>query len=137
MIGALGRNVVQQFLGQVAVGVNHPDSMAKGDVLNDEIPQERRLAGAGLSDDVNVLSLVSGRYAKRLRVTPTFAVSDDNGWFVIHGSRISRRSCHGGSLCVVRLPLVVLLKRRQSVLGHAGEVMATGSEIRIRSVMSD
>jgi len=38
MVGALGRNVVQQFLGQVAVGVNDPDSMAKGDVLNDQIP---------------------------------------------------------------------------------------------------
>src|SRR5205085_1467253 len=114
-----------------AVGVNDPDSMAKGDVLNDEVPQECRLTGAGFSDDVNVLSLVSDGYAKTLRVAPTFTVPDDNGWFVIHGSRISRRSCHGGSLRVMRLPLVVSFKRRQSVLGHAGEVMATGPEIRM------
>jgi len=66
--------------------------MSEGDVLNNEIPQKGRFAGASFSDDVDVLSLVSGRYAKRLRVTPTFAVSDDNGWFIIHGSRISRRS---------------------------------------------
>jgi hypothetical protein len=92
MVGALRRDVMQQFLGQVAVGVNYPDSVAKGDMLNDQIPEERGLSGARFSDDVYVLSLVSGRYAKRLRVAPTFAVSDDDGWFVIHGSRISRRS---------------------------------------------
>jgi len=96
VVGSVWWNVVQQFFGQIAVGINDTDSMSERDVLNDEIPQESRLAGPSFSDDVNVLTLINGRYAKRPRVAPNFALSDDDVWFVIHGSKTSRHSFHKG-----------------------------------------
>ena len=68
--------MVQQFLGQVAVRVNHADAMPKSDVLQDQIPQQRRLAGAGFADDVDVLPLVHGGNAKRLGIAPALAFAD-------------------------------------------------------------
>ena len=73
MIRPLGRNVVQQFLGQVAVRVNDADAMSKRDVLQNQIPQQGRFAGAGFADDVDVLPLVHGGNAKRLGIAPAIA----------------------------------------------------------------
>jgi len=82
MVSALGRYVIQQFLGQIAVRVNQSNTMPKFDVLQNQIAQQSSLTRTGLSDDVDVLALVNGRYAKRLRFSPAFAVSDQNVWFV-------------------------------------------------------
>ena len=38
--------------------INDSNSMSKGDVLDDEIAQQSRLAGASFSNDVDVLALV-------------------------------------------------------------------------------
>jgi hypothetical protein len=92
VVGTMRGDVVQQFLRQVAMRVDNPDSMSTSDVLNDQVPQERRLAGTSFSDDVNVLALVGGRYAKRPRVAPSFSLSDYDIWFVIHGAKTSRHS---------------------------------------------
>ncbi len=97
MIGPPGRNVVQQFLGQIAVGVNDPDSMSKGDVLDDQVPQEGGLAGTGFSDDVDVLALIRGRYAKRLRLPPAVTFSNHNvglvySWFQNQSPLLPQRS---------------------------------------------
>jgi hypothetical protein len=86
------RNVVQQFLSQVAVRVNHPDAMSKSDMLDDHIPQQCGLAGASFADDVDVLPLVGDQYAKRLGITPAFAFPDGDEWLVVHGSKTSRHS---------------------------------------------
>src|SRR5439155_8515338 len=51
MIGACRRNVVQQFLGQIAVWIDEANTVSKGDVLDDEIAQKGCLAGARFSDD--------------------------------------------------------------------------------------
>ena len=63
--------------------------------------KQRRLARTGFSDDVDVLALVNGRYAKRLGIAPAFAFADDDVWLVIHGSKTSRHSCHRESPRVV------------------------------------
>jgi hypothetical protein len=94
VIGPPGRNVVQQLFGQVAVGVNDANSMSKGDVLDDQVPQERRFARTGFPNDVDVLPLVGGRYAKRLRLPPAVTFTNHNVRLVIHGSKTSRHSCH-------------------------------------------
>jgi hypothetical protein len=105
VIGPPRRNMVQQFFGQIAVGVNDPDPMSKGDVLDDQVSQERRLAGTGLSNDVNMLALIRDRYAKGLRLPPAVAFSDHDVWLVVHGSKTSRHSCHR-EVPVFRLPVV-------------------------------
>src|ERR1017187_5685316 len=94
VISARGRNVVQQFLGQIAVRVNDAHSMTESNVLDDQIPQERRLAGAGFSDDVDVVALVLDRYAKAPGIAPALAFPNDDAWLVIHGSKTSRHSFH-------------------------------------------
>src|ERR1039458_988166 len=103
VVGVPGWNVVQELLGQVAVGVDDANAVTKGDMLDDQVAQERGLAGPGFSDDVDVLSLVRDRYAKRLRLPPAVAFSDHDVWLVIHGSKTSRHSCHG-EVPVYRLP---------------------------------
>ena len=60
MVGTLRRNVVQQFLGQIAVRVNDANAMSKCDVLQNQIAEQGRLAGACFADDVEVLALVFG-----------------------------------------------------------------------------
>ena len=35
VVSPLRRDVIQQFLGEIAVRVNHPDTMAQRDVLQD------------------------------------------------------------------------------------------------------
>jgi hypothetical protein len=79
--------------------------MSKGDVLDDQVPQERGLAGTGFPDDVDMLPLVGSRYAKRQRLPPAVTFSNHNVWLVIHGSKTSRHSCHR-EVPVYRLPVV-------------------------------
>ena len=58
--------------------VNDTNAMPQSDVLNDQIPQKRGLAGPRFSDDINVMPLVFFRYAKGLGISPAVAVSDGN-----------------------------------------------------------
>ena len=119
------------------MGVDDTDAVTKGDVLGDQVPQERRLAGTGFSDDVNVLALIGSRYAKRLRLPPAVAFSNHDVWLVIHGSKTSRHSGHR-EVPVYRLPVVTSVPdHRQSALEHAGEVMATGLGIRTGEQFKD
>jgi hypothetical protein len=94
MVGTLGRNVVQQFFGQIAVGINQANTVSKGDVLQNQIAEQRRFAGPGFADDVEVLALVNGRYAKGLGFTPAMTFADCDAGLVVHGAKISRHPCH-------------------------------------------
>jgi hypothetical protein len=131
VVGALWRNVVQQFFGQIAMGVNDPDSMPKRYVLDDQIAQKGGFAGASFSDDVDMLALVTGGYAKRPWVAPAFALADDDVWLV----RFQNQSPLLSTLKVFKLSDFrcrgIDLFAGRSVLGHAGEVIATGVEIRM------
>ena len=44
MVGTGRGNVVQKFLGQITVRVNHANAMSEGDVLQDQIAEQGRLA---------------------------------------------------------------------------------------------
>ena len=44
VVGAPAGNVVQQFLGQVTVRINEADAVTQRDVLDNHIPQQRRLS---------------------------------------------------------------------------------------------
>jgi len=55
------RDAVEQFYGKVAVRVNEPDAVPGGDVLHDEVAQQRRFSRASLADQVEVLALVGSR----------------------------------------------------------------------------
>ena len=57
-------NAVEQFFGKVAVRVNEPDAVAGGDVLHDEIAQQRRFSRTRLSDEIEVVALVGSRNAE-------------------------------------------------------------------------
>jgi len=93
VVGPGGRNVVEKFLGQVAVGIDEAHAMPQGDMLDDHVPQERRLAGAGLSDHVNMLALVNLGNAKNQWISPPMSFPNGDECVVIHGSKTSRHSC--------------------------------------------
>lgn len=58
VLGPGRRNEMQQFLGEVAVWINQPDAVSGGDVLHDEITQERGFPRTRLADEVEMLALV-------------------------------------------------------------------------------
>jgi hypothetical protein len=76
------------------MGVNHANAVSKGDVLQDQIAEQGRLAGAGFADDVEVLALVFGGNAKAPGFASAFAFADCDAGFVVHGAKTSRHSCH-------------------------------------------
>jgi hypothetical protein len=78
MIPPFRRDVVQQFFGQVAVRVNDANSVSEHDVLHDQIPHQSGFSSPGFADDIDMLALVHGGNAKRLRLAPagSFANGD-------------------------------------------------------------
>ncbi len=78
MIRPLWRDVVQQFFGQVAMWINHPDAMAQRDVLQNQVPKQRSFSRTGFTDDVEVLAFVHGGNAKGLGIAPAWFLADDD-----------------------------------------------------------
>ena len=93
MIRSDGRNVAEQVLGKIAVRVKETDTVTFSNVLQYQISQQRCLPRAGFADDIHMLSLVRGGYAKILRLSPAETFTDCDEWFVMHGSKTSRHSC--------------------------------------------
>ena len=88
MIRPLRRDVIQQFLGQIAVRVNDPDPMPQRDVLQNQISQQGGFSSAGFTDDVEMLPLIHGGNAKGLGIAPAkLLANDDVGVLVVHGAR--------------------------------------------------
>jgi hypothetical protein len=121
MIGPLRRDVVQQFLRQIAVRIDDADAMAERYVLQDEVAEQRGLAGAGLADDVEVLALVHGGHAERPGVAPALPFADGYALVVAHGAGISPQSC--------ALVASGVFNASRDACGHAGEVFGAGCEI--------
>jgi len=65
-----GRDVLEEFLGQIPMRVDEADAVAQRDVLEDQVPEQRTLAATGFADDVNMLALVNGRNAKKAADRP-------------------------------------------------------------------
>ena len=92
VVGAGRQDVVQEVFGQVPVRVNHAHPIASGDVLDDEVLEEGRLAHAGLADHIHVLAGILPAKAKRLGAFPAVPEAVDDGGVVVHGSKASRHS---------------------------------------------
>jgi phage-related tail fiber protein len=103
MIGARGRYVVQEFLSQITVRVDHANAMSIRNVLDNQIAQKRGLSRTSFTDDVNMLALILGRNAKRPEITPALALADDNEWFIISWFQNQPPLLSAESLGVVRL----------------------------------
>jgi hypothetical protein len=71
VISAATRNVVEEINGEIAMWVNDADAMSSLDVLEDKVPEERRLTGAGLAKHVQVLAAVGRGKAERLDASPS------------------------------------------------------------------
>jgi hypothetical protein len=110
VVRAPRRDVVEDLLGQVAVGINQPDAVPKGNVLNDQVAQKRRFPRTRLADDVHVLPGVCAGDANRLGVAPAVSCCKSDRRFSIHGARTSRHPGHGQNPPC----------RLDSVRGHAG-----------------
>ena len=124
MIRPLGRDVVQQFLGQVAVRVNDPDAMPQRDVLQNQVSQQGGFSRAGLADDVEVLPFIHGGNAKGLGIAPAGLLADDDVgvWsFMVPKPAATPDTSR---LCVGRGDA------GSGAGGHAGEIMAAGFGIR-------
>ena len=58
LVGAVFGNQPHQRLGQIAVRVDEADALALTEVADDQVLEERRLAHAGLADDVEMTAAV-------------------------------------------------------------------------------
>ena len=126
MVGASRRNMIQQILGQITMRINQADTVTQRDVLQNEVPQQCRLSRTRLANQIKVLALVGRRNAEGPRIAPTVTVTDDDVWFVAHGSKTNRHSCHPESRCAFLAFVVITAGKR--ILERAGGVMATGFE---------
>src|SRR5665213_402989 len=72
--------------------VNDANTMPKDNMLQDQVAKQGGLAGAGFTDDINMLTLINRGNAKGLGITPAETLADCNG-LVIHGARTSLHSC--------------------------------------------
>src|SRR5690606_34765057 len=73
VLRAAARDVVEEVRRQVPVRVYDTDAPPGLDVLQYHIPKQRRLSGAALPDDVEVLPPVLGRQAEGALVAPFLA----------------------------------------------------------------
>jgi hypothetical protein len=78
--------------------------MPKGDVLQDEVAEQGRLAGSRFADDVEVLTLVLGGYAKGLGIAPALAFTDCDGWFIAHMPEPAATPAIPGNPSCIRFP---------------------------------
>ena len=65
VVGASSWDVVEELLGQVAVRVDDRESSTLDDVLDDEIAEQRTLAGSRFPDHVEVLEPIALPNTKR------------------------------------------------------------------------
>jgi hypothetical protein len=77
--------------GEIAVRVDQSHGVARDDVLEDHVAQQRCFAGACLADDIDVLASVIGRDTEGDISAPSIAFPDD-ARLAVYGSRASRHS---------------------------------------------
>lgn len=63
---------VEQFRGKIAVRVYDADAVAGGDVLQNHVAEQGRLAGAAFADGVKVMATVARRKNKGGFLPPSF-----------------------------------------------------------------
>ena len=60
VVGAGAGHASEHGFGEIAMRVEECDALAGGEVLLDEVEEERALAGAGLADDVEMAAALVG-----------------------------------------------------------------------------
>ena len=75
VIGSPSRNVVEEFVGKVAVRINQCDPMSGFNVLNDHVSEEGRLSGARFADHIQVMPSILTFKTEGMIVTPDIAFS--------------------------------------------------------------
>ena len=58
--------------------INHADTVAQRDVLQDQVSQQSSFSSASLTDDIEVLPLINRRNTKRLGITRLDSYYDPN-----------------------------------------------------------
>src|SRR4051812_18051370 len=92
IVGSSRWNMIEQFLGQITVGIDQADAVAGGDVLHDQIPEQRSFSRACFSDHINVVTAIRrGDAEKRGLAAPTLSISNVVCLF-LHGAEVSRYS---------------------------------------------
>jgi hypothetical protein len=114
--------------------VNDTDTVACGDMLNDEISEQGRLSRTSLSDDVDMLAGVGRGKTEGSRFPPMVVLPDLDD-LVIHDSKANRHSIRSEPPASERgsvrsAPGEPVSRRWQTLWERAGEVMATGLETR-------
>lgn len=115
MVGAGGWDAIKDVTGEVSMRVNQPDTMAFLNILHDEITDEGGFAGAGLADDVHMLTADSGGEAEGLLdAAPPLSLTDVCKVLVPHPTKPPLRKenngprgrvdvcCASGGACVPR-----------------------------------
>jgi len=75
VIRSPGRDMVEKFIGQIAVRVDDADAFTGFDVLENQIPEKRRFASPGFSDHVDVLTPVGTSKTERFSPAPNISCS--------------------------------------------------------------
>ena len=77
VIRAVSRDVIENFFGQIAVGVNQGAAKTICNIAQEEILEERGFASAGLAYEIDVLAAVGMSKRKRFCPAPNFAIPQD------------------------------------------------------------
>jgi hypothetical protein len=91
LLGTGWRDVIEQFLREIAVRIDQANAMPLQNELEDEVAQEGGLAGAGLADDVGVESSIGHVEPERHFAAPDLALADVKV-MIVHAAQASRRS---------------------------------------------
>ena len=76
IVGAMRRDAVEEFFGEVTVWVNQCDAVPGGNVLHDEIAKQCCFSRTRFSDEVEVLPAVGQRKTDGMKPAPNFACAD-------------------------------------------------------------
>lgn len=81
------RNVVEDVLCQIPVGINDAHTVPLGDELKDQVFEEGRLPCAAFADDVEVLAEVLSGNPEGTFLSPLFPGSNGDERFLRHAQR--------------------------------------------------
>ncbi len=130
------RDAVEEFVGKIAVWVDQSDAVAGGEMLDDQVAQQRCFSRTRFADCVKMLAAVGQGNRNGADAAPNFAGADVCK-MIVHDAGASRHSCIGRDIAPrrrveVRLGVMSKPKRiasnRNNARGRAAEVMETGCD---------
>jgi len=81
IVGTGGWKVVEEFVGEIAMGIEQGEPVSGAEMLQDGIAQEGGFSRAGFADEVRVVAGILGMDAERCFRAPLGARADvDEGW---------------------------------------------------------